>query len=427
MGTTNATLGTVFRVDDVSVLATFPAQQYSASATLSVTAPPPPGIAFTASPDVVAPGQSSTLDWISGGTTSCSASNGWSGTKPTGGNQLVTPSVTTTYTLSCSGPGGTATSSVTVVVQVPAPTVALSANPTSIQVGASSTLIWSSTNATSCTPLGPWSNEGAKLTNGSELVSPPQSATYLLSCTGPGGTATGTADIQVTPHTIVFSVGPNGTPNPVNSGGPVQLSAVAVDSLGHSLTYSWSATCVGSTGNGSFDNASSSTPTWTAPSSSAGTTASCKLSITASDGSGLSQTASFSEVVGAVTAPPLKFFTLAPCRIIDTRKPSGLFGGPSLTAGVNRSFNLHGQCGIPSTAKAVAVNITVVNPSNGGYLLLFPGDITPPGVSTINFGAGQVRANNAVLSLSSQPPGIVATLVNSGTVDMILDVNGYFE
>jgi len=129
----------------------------------------------------------------------------------------------------------------------------------------------------------------------------------------------------------------------------------------------------------------------------------------------------------AIAGLPLKFFTLPPCRIIDTRGPLGPFGGPSLTAGVNRSFNLAGQCGIPSTARAVAVNVTVVNSSTASFVVLFPGDIAPPAVSTINFRPGQVRANNAVLSLSSQPPGFVVALVAAGSVDMLLDVSGYFQ
>lgn len=119
VGTTDATNGTVFRVDDVSVLATMPAQQYTKSATLTVKTPPPPGLSFTATPDVLAPGESSTLSWSSSGTTSCTASNGWSGSRSTSGSQVVTPGVTTTYTLSCSGSGGTVSSSETVVVKPP--------------------------------------------------------------------------------------------------------------------------------------------------------------------------------------------------------------------------------------------------------------------------------------------------------------------
>ncbi len=301
VGTTDSTNGTIFRVDDVSVLATFSSQQYSNSATLTVNPVSPPGLAFTATPDVVAPGQTSTLAWTSGNTTSCTASNGWSGSKPTSGNQVVTPSVTTTYTLSCSGAGGTATSSVTVAVQSPSPTVTLSANPTSIQAGASSTLTWSSTNATSCTPFGAWASEGAKPTSGSELVSPSQTATYVLSCTGSGGSASATANVQVSQNTITFSSGPTGTPNPVLPGQTVQLSATAVDSLGHQVGYSWSAACAGSTGNGTFMNPTSSTPTWTSPANNTGSVEACTISVTASDGTGLSQTASFTEMVSSTS------------------------------------------------------------------------------------------------------------------------------
>ena len=124
VGTTDSTNGTIFRVDDVSVLATLPPQQHSKSTTLTVRTPSPPGLSFTATPNVVAPGEASTLAWSSTGTTSCTASNGWSGSRLTSGNQVVTPGVTTTYTLSCSGPGGTVTSSETVVIK---PTVPIGA------------------------------------------------------------------------------------------------------------------------------------------------------------------------------------------------------------------------------------------------------------------------------------------------------------
>src|SRR5262245_3083791 len=46
--------------------------------------------------------------------------------------------------------------------------------------------------------------------------------------------------------------------------------------------------------------------------------------------------------------PPSQYFTVTPCRLIDTRNPAGPYGGPALTAGVNRTFTVTGQCGIRS-------------------------------------------------------------------------------
>ena len=69
----------------------------------------------------------------------------------------------------------------------PAPTVAFSANPTSIASGKVSTMNWSSTNATSCTAAGGWT--GTKAPSGTLVVSPPNTTTYMLTCTGSGGTS----------------------------------------------------------------------------------------------------------------------------------------------------------------------------------------------------------------------------------------------
>ncbi|MBI5456356.1 lamin tail domain-containing protein [Candidatus Kaiserbacteria bacterium] len=87
--------------------------------------PPPPSeptLTFTADPAAIEEGESSTLAWDSTNATSCEASNGWSGVKSVDGSQSVSPTDTTTYELTCSGPGGLITKSATVTVtDVPNP------------------------------------------------------------------------------------------------------------------------------------------------------------------------------------------------------------------------------------------------------------------------------------------------------------------
>jgi hypothetical protein len=78
-----------------------------------------PSVSLTESPSSITSGQSSTLSWSSSNVTSCTASGGWSETKPTSGTQVVAPTQTTTYTLSCTGSGGSATQSTTVTVLPP--------------------------------------------------------------------------------------------------------------------------------------------------------------------------------------------------------------------------------------------------------------------------------------------------------------------
>ena len=75
----------------------------------------------------------------------------------------------------------------------PAPTVGLLANPKSITTGQSSTLTWSSADATSCTGH----NFTASGTAGSAVVSPTVTTSYSATCTGPGGSATALATVTM--------------------------------------------------------------------------------------------------------------------------------------------------------------------------------------------------------------------------------------
>ena len=124
---------------------------------------------------------------------------------------------------------------------------------------------------------------------------------------------------------------------------------------------------------------------------------------------------------------PGSFFTVPPCRLLDTRNANGPLGGPALSAGLTRSFSMFGQCGIPGTARAVSVNMTVTQASVSGHLTAFPGGTSQPLVSSINYRSGQTRANNAVLQLGLAGDVAVISGQPSGTVHFILDVNGYFE
>src|SRR6185437_6942632 len=63
-----------------------------------------------------------------------------------------------------------------------APTVTFTASQSSISSGVTSTLTWSSTNATSCTASGAWT--GTQSTTGTKSVSPTATSTYTLTCTG---------------------------------------------------------------------------------------------------------------------------------------------------------------------------------------------------------------------------------------------------
>ena len=117
------------------------------------------------------------------------------------------------------------------------------------------------------------------------------------------------------------------------------------------------------------------------------------------------------------------FYTLAPCRVLDTRTSSPLLSE------VARVAQVAGLCGVPSTARAVAVNLTAVTPTAAGNVTLWPDGPKPP-VSAINFQAGLTRANNAILLLSGAPSGTLSTeafVTGGGTVHLLIDITGYFE
>ncbi len=139
---------------------------------------------------------------------------------------------------------------------------------------------------------------------------------------------------------------------------------------------------------------------------------------------GFSQTIVSTAATLTVNSCPASFFTVTPCRIADTRDSDGPYGGPALSAGVERSFVFANRCGIPSTAKAVSLNVTVTQPAAPGHVILYPGGSPAPTVSAINFRAGQTRANNAIV-----PLGVGGTLAvqSAAPTHFILDVNGYFE
>lgn len=124
---------------------------------------------------------------------------------------------------------------------------------------------------------------------------------------------------------------------------------------------------------------------------------------------------------------PMSFYTLTPCRVIDTRNPNGPLGGPALGASAGRTFTVAGQCGVPSSAKALSVNVTVTGSDGPGAITVYPASLPLPGTSTINYGTGQTRANNAVVSLDLSGRISAYPYQVSGSVHFILDVTGYFE
>jgi uncharacterized repeat protein (TIGR01451 family) len=120
---------------------------------------------------------------------------------------------------------------------------------------------------------------------------------------------------------------------------------------------------------------------------------------------------------------PAMYYTVTPCRAVDTRSADG----PALGAGDLRVIALTGRCGIPSAARAVSVNVTVTSAFSAGHLTVFPTGTAERTTSTLNYGAGQTRANNALISLSGDGKITIRCAQAAGTVHTIIDVNGWLQ
>ena len=207
------------------------------SATVTVSAESP-AVTLQASPSSLRSGDSSTLTWSSQNATSCTASGAWSGTKGVSGSQSTGPvKENSTYTLTCTGFGRSATQSATVSVTSLAPTVSISAGPSTIASGGSSTLTWSSTNATACTASGAWS--GSKGTSGTQSTGAlTNSATYTLTCLGPAGSAaqSTTVSVKAPLPTVSLSVGPSA----ISSGGSATLTWSSTHATACTASGAWS-------------------------------------------------------------------------------------------------------------------------------------------------------------------------------------------
>jgi FG-GAP-like repeat len=121
--------------------------------------------------------------------------------------------------------------------------------------------------------------------------------------------------------------------------------------------------------------------------------------------------------------PPADYYTVTPCRLLDTR----LSGSP-LASNSDRDFSVVGACDIPTDVRAVALNVAAVNPSSSGHLTLSAGGPVPK-ASTLNFNAGNTRANNTVAAVGTAGEVWVhcATAGSAAPVHLVVDVFGYFR
>jgi spore germination protein YaaH len=123
------------------------------------------------------------------------------------------------------------------------------------------------------------------------------------------------------------------------------------------------------------------------------------------------------------TTPSGTYTPVTPVRILDTRIGLGLSG--AFSSDHARPFSVAGTHGVPAGAIAVTGNLTVTLATSRGWVLLGP--TTAVSSSTINFEAGDNRANGVTVGLASD--GSLSALYHGsggGSVHLVFDLTGYF-
>jgi len=219
----------------------------------------------------------------------------------------------------------------------------------------------------------------------------------------PTVTTAAATDVTTTGATLNGTVNPNG------------LSTTASFEWG--LTTSYGQTTAGqSMGSGSAALPLSAALTDLVPC----TTYHYRVTATSAGGTVTGEDASF-----RTTCAGGRFYPLAPCRVLDTRTD-----GPALSDGVPREVAFHGACSVPATARALAANVTVTQPTLPGHVSVYPADAASTGTSVVHFVAGKTRASNVIIKLSDDGTGrarLEATIPGAGSVHVIVDVSGYFD
>jgi YD repeat-containing protein len=151
-----------------------------------------PTASITINPTSMIQGESAQLSWECTNSDTCEITPNI-GAVASSGTMSISPTATTDYTITATGPGGSVTNTASITVAIP-PTASITINPESITLGQPATLSWQCTNSDTCeiTP-----NIGAVASSGTMNISPTATTDYTITATGPGGIVTNTASITV--------------------------------------------------------------------------------------------------------------------------------------------------------------------------------------------------------------------------------------
>lgn len=135
------------------------------------------------------------------------------------------------------------------------------------------------------------------------------------------------------------------------------------------------------------------------------------------------------------TASDLVYVPVTPCRILDTRVAGGV-----MAANSTRNFDVtdvgdfafqggaSGDCGVGGAGSfaAAVVNFTVVTPSAGGYITAFPYLGTQPLAATVNYTAGDIRGNLAIVKLDQTAAAPELSVYTFAQTHLVADIVGFF-
>jgi outer membrane protein OmpA-like peptidoglycan-associated protein len=151
-----------------------------------------PTIIFNVSQESIIAGQFTTLSWITTNATEVEIEG--LGVVSAKGSKKVKPSETTTYTITATGPGGSKTETLEVIVESgEGPSIIFNANQESVQSGQTVTLTWMVSDATEVSIEG----IGTVPAKGSRKVKVFETTTYTLTAVGEGGTRTEAVEVLV--------------------------------------------------------------------------------------------------------------------------------------------------------------------------------------------------------------------------------------
>jgi len=247
--------GPLYNTTTFAISCTGPGGSTQDQKTVTVNASQQPTATLTANASQVYSGGAVVLTWSSTNATTCQATNGsgfYTGGATSGSDASDRLYTTQTFTVVCTGPGGSAQASKTVMVvqQQQQPTASLQANKTQVTQGENVMLSWTSTNTTSCYATNGAGFSTNNATSGSDYSSALYTTTtFSIRCDGAGGTATDSVTVYV-----------NATPaqQPTAS---LQASKTQVNQ-GESVTLSWSSTnatsCQATSGPGFSTNSATS-------------------------------------------------------------------------------------------------------------------------------------------------------------------------